>query len=70
MNWIGPRECDLRPDGLTFVTPVPPERWPFNLPKGHQEYCSLHDGGLFCDCCESDQSCVEDDPCNVCRGEP
>lgn len=50
MNWVGPRESDLRADGVTLRHVVPPERWSFCLPDSHDRYCKLHSGGLYCDC--------------------
>lgn len=53
MNWTGPLESDLEPNGYQLKAPVPPERWPFCLPFDHQDCCNLHSGGLFCDCSAS-----------------
>lgn len=53
IQWRGPRESDLRPDGVTLKHPVPAERWPYGEPEMHQVGCGLHRGGLFCDCLAS-----------------
>lgn len=45
----------MSPDGTTLARAVPPERWPFCYPGDHQECCTLHAGGLFCDCTASDE---------------
>ena len=58
VQWTGPREEDLAPDGVTLRHPVPPERWPWCLPEEHDRGCKLHRGGLFCDC---GASCADDD---------
>lgn len=55
-GWTGPLESDLAPDGVTLLAPVPPERWPFCWPCEHESCCTLHRGGLFCDCDASDES--------------
>ena len=49
-RWTGPLNDDLEDDGSTLRHPVPPERWPFAEPSEHEAGCSLHHGGLFCDC--------------------
>jgi hypothetical protein len=57
MDWRGPREEDLtQPDGDVLKAPVPGERWPYGPPTWHQDCCTLHHGGLFCDCDASDAS--------------
>lgn len=66
-NWTGPLETDLSTDGYSLLAPVPPERWPYALPSEHDEYCLLHSGGLYCDCCASAGDCFVDDPCEDCR---
>lgn len=65
MNWTGPGESDLNPDGVSLRGPVPPERWPFCVPSEHDRGCRLHrmfdqnrTGGLYCDC---GASCADDD---------
>lgn len=48
-RWTGPLDSDLEPSG-NLKAPVPPERWPYGPPRDHDGCCSLHEGGLFCDC--------------------
>ena len=51
MTWWGPRDDDWEDDSqLTLKEGVPPERWPHGPPEDHQDGCSLHNGGLYCDC--------------------
>lgn len=57
-HWTGPRENELAADGVTLLVPVPPERWPFCHASEHDRGCTLHRGGLFCDC---GASCADDD---------
>lgn len=52
-DWTGPDEADLKADGVSLKSVVPPERWPFGPPNFHQGACWLHAGGLFCDCLAS-----------------
>lgn len=61
--WTGPREDDLKADGVSLRGPVPPERWPYGPPAAHESCCLLHrmgdasrQGGLYCDCAASDAS--------------
>lgn len=59
-SWTGPREGDLKPDGVSLRGPVSPERWPYGPPSAHEASCQLHrmsdanrTGGLYCDCAAS-----------------
>jgi len=54
--WTGPRDADLDASRCKLLAPVPPERWPYGPPSHHEEVCTLHAGGLFCDCRASDAS--------------
>lgn len=59
--WTGPTEDDLHLDGVTLVRRVPWERWPFGAPNAHESCCNMFNewrlsGGLYCDCCSSDES--------------
>lgn len=58
-GWTGPGAKDLMPDGSTLRAPVPAQRWPYGPPEGHEDCCTLHSGGLFCDCLASDASSEE-----------
>jgi hypothetical protein len=49
-TWTGPRPTDLQADGATLLAPVEPDRWPYGPPSHHQSGCTLHAGGVFCDC--------------------
>lgn len=60
VRWTGPRETDLRADGVTLIRPVPPDRWPYGPPEAHEDCCVLHSGGLFCDCKASDASAEDE----------
>ena len=65
-RWTGPLPQDWAPGAeYRLCAPVPPARWPFGPPSDHQECCSLHRSGLFCDCTASD----EEETCVKC-GEP
>lgn len=57
-EWTGPTEDDLDSEG-TLLRPVPPERWPFGPPDHHEECCTLHASGTYCDCKASDASDAE-----------
>lgn len=60
MRWAGPRPADLDASGSRLLYPVPPERWPYGPPEEHQAGCTLHRGGLFCDCTASSDE--DDEP--------
>jgi hypothetical protein len=53
MRWRGPRDEDLKADGVSLRHLVPPERWPYGPPAEHQDCCLLHERGLYCDCAAS-----------------
>jgi hypothetical protein len=53
-EWTGPRPEDWDgPGEVRLREPVPGARWPYGPPPFHQEGCTLHGGGLFCDCAAS-----------------
>lgn len=55
MKWAGPKPGDWADKLRTVLAaPVPPERWPWGPPDQHEDPCTLHRGGLFCDCAASD----------------
>jgi hypothetical protein len=60
LQWTGPLENDLKPDGDALRGPVPPERWPYGPPSAHEDCCRLRRMGdssrisvLYCDCAAS-----------------
>lgn len=56
-TWTGPRDDDWENGSqMKLKAPVPPERWPYGPPTAHEDICTLHEGGLFCDCAASDGS--------------
>lgn len=60
--WTGPLDSDLDSQVLsTLKHPVPGDRWPYGPPGDHQDCCSLHGGGLFCDCAASATDQEDDD---------
>lgn len=57
-NWTGPRDGETDAEGR-LLRSVPPERWPYGPPEAHEDCCTLHEGGLYCDCAASDASADE-----------
>lgn len=51
LRWTGPNDEDfLNGKDGSLRAPIPPERWPYGPPEEHEQGCSLHTGGLWCDC--------------------